>query len=623
MPGFFSRLKPVKTPATDINTPISRSPSSSPVPSIQPEPAIFEPSLASHRSTSIFGTDLEKSIAIAHIRLDSKDFRGEHREWGFLPLVLAKTGSKVKQYASAEGLFQRQVSQEHLQELQALFETPPKYGKKVKWDHFPPREVPHLAAALFVHFLKSLPTPLLPDNYIPEFVDAHRCAEQAGSRVTHLRYVDLLRNLPYSSMYVLLYVLDLLDYISRQGNADRKLLARIFTPIILKPPTNRSVDLSLIEDTLEYLSLQRDFDWTILGLSHETPPHSVDPSPESTPVDRTPMIASTSTSNPELSTDQEADSTPSVTQGYEAAREEFARAGMSAPTPSKPVTQKLLLSPPETTRIPDISSSVNRTSENIAARGGFYAVYRGHHNAEGEVALRLPLPKYEVEALERRFWREAEIWYDLRHKHIACLLGTFHDDLGHYMVSPWMNQGNVMSCIQRGLPFDPVKALRGIADAIVYLHGKGYTHGDLKMENVLLSEEGDTLLTDFGLTRHLETVVTSSTVTNQAGNFRWFAPEIAQGGPKSKEGDIYAFGMMIAEALTRRIPLWELTTVYQLLQALMANVRPLKSDILEAHAPPCSEGLWKLAEECWNLDSALRPSAAEVATRLDRLGDML
>ncbi|KAG9026006.1 hypothetical protein FRB95_009514 [Tulasnella sp. JGI-2019a] len=584
--------------------------------------------------TLIFGTELQRSIAIAHTPLYSKDSQGGRHEWGRLPIVLAETGLRVKecvdQTPKASGIFMRVVDPDQLLKLQAQFETPPKYGKKIKWNQFPPDEVPHLAAALFTKYLRSLPTPLLPGDRLPEFVVAYQCAEQVGPRATHLRYVELLRNLPFSNMYALLYVFDVLDYVSRQGNINRRRLAGIFAPILFQHHKDRNVDPALV-DTLEYLTLQRDFDWSTLGLNRETvSPDPVDPIPQRNPRYVMPdMVSLILPSTPQVFADQE---------GQNTAREELVRVSMSTPAPPEHVPQKLLLLPSETTHIPDISKHIRRTSEEMADHGGFYAVYRGQHDNEGEVALRLPLTKRETEELERRFWREAEIWFDLRHKHISPLLGTFHDHLGHYMVSPWLKYGNVMSCIQRNTQFDQVKVLRGIADALVYLHSHGYVHGDMKMENVLLSDEGEALLTDFGLTRHFETVVTSSSLMGTAGSFPWqvgfvtatietpdcislsrFAPEITQGLPKSTEGDVYAFGMMISEVLTRRPPFWKHKTVFRLMNAIMDNERPSEEDIVHGQAPSCAAELWKLAVECWDVDATCRPTMDIVFDRISHM----
>ncbi|KAG8875665.1 hypothetical protein FRB97_004826 [Tulasnella sp. 331] len=233
--------------------------------------------------------------------------------------------------------------------------------------------------------------------------------------------------------------------------------------------------------------------------------------------------------------------------------------------PSMVEPELLVVGPPPTNRgspsvphdIPDISDTVQMANETSVARGGFYAVYRGRHVVEGDVALRLPLEdlKYESKDLERRFWREANIWFHLRHKNISRLLGVYQDHRGYFMVSPWQENGCITDCIKREHPVDHLKVLRGIADALMYLHSMGFAHGDLKLENVLLSFQGDAVLNDFGLTRQTEMVDKTTTALTHAGNFRWFAPEIIEGGRKSTEGDIYAFGMVIAEAAGPPIPI--------------------------------------------------------------------
>jgi len=288
--------------------------------------------------------------------------------------------------------------------------------------------------------------------------------------------------------------------------------------------------------------------------------------------------------------------------------------------PVSSTTESPQLLPSETTYIPNITKLVVKTSSAHVARGGFYAVYRGRHEVEGDVAMRLPLESMTQAApeLQRRFWLEVQIWFDLRHRNISRLLGVYRDDQGDYMVSPWMENGNVADCLSRDHPFDLLKVLSGIADALAYLHGKGYVHGDLKLENVLLSNDGEAILTDFGLTRQLKTLATSSSTTmSNAGNFRWFAPEIAQGAPKSSRGDVYAFGMMIAEVLTRRPPFWRIVFQGALILAIVTGQRPSERDIIRGIAPACCTELWKLAKDCWSQDEDQRPSMIEVVHRLE------
>lgn len=84
--------------------------------------------------------------------------------------------------------------------------------------------------------------------------------------------------------------------------------------------------------------------------------------------------------------------------------------------------------------------------------------------------------------------------------------------------------------------------------AIAYLHRLRIIHGDIKGENILVSEECTALLSDFGVTRPDET----PTSLNQkgSGSIPWQSPEILDGKSKSFESDIYAFGMTISEVCT-------------------------------------------------------------------------
>lgn len=98
-----------------------------------------------------------------------------------------------------------------------------------------------------------------------------------------------------------------------------------------------------------------------------------------------------------------------------------------------------------------------------------------------------------------------------------------------------------------------------IALAIAYLHGVGIIHGDIKGENVLISEKHTALLSDYGLPREQD-VLTS---IHQKGQWAipWQSPELLDGQSKSEQSDIYAFGMTIYEV---RGALWDRRTPHAL-----------------------------------------------------------
>jgi serine/threonine protein kinase len=87
--------------------------------------------------------------------------------------------------------------------------------------------------------------------------------------------------------------------------------------------------------------------------------------------------------------------------------------------------------------------------------------------------------------------------------------------------------------------------LREAASAVDYLHNLQLVHGDIKAANILVSDDGHALLTDFGLAK-LSSGATSTGLSG-AGTTRWQSPELFEGGRKTLESDIYAFGMLIVE----------------------------------------------------------------------------
>lgn len=94
--------------------------------------------------------------------------------------------------------------------------------------------------------------------------------------------------------------------------------------------------------------------------------------------------------------------------------------------------------------------------------------------------------------------------------------------------------------------------VRGVAEAIAYLHDMDVVHGDVKGGNILISHEGHPLLADFGLAKFVWFMDTS-TALRGAGSVRWQGPELWDGERKSFASDVYAFGMTIVEV--RAIPL--------------------------------------------------------------------
>lgn len=88
---------------------------------------------------------------------------------------------------------------------------------------------------------------------------------------------------------------------------------------------------------------------------------------------------------------------------------------------------------------------------------------------------------------------------------------------------------------------------------MLYLHSQGRIHGDLKADNVLITDDLHAVLCDFGLAR-LASETTAESLQG-AGNSRWQSPELWEdGASRSEKTDIWAFGMTAYEVHKRHLP---------------------------------------------------------------------
>ncbi|KIO04986.1 hypothetical protein M404DRAFT_530662 [Pisolithus tinctorius Marx 270] len=185
------------------------------------------------------------------------------------------------------------------------------------------------------------------------------------------------------------------------------------------------------------------------------------------------------------------------------------------------------------------------------ARGGKAVVYRGTLLSEGTaVAVKAVIGATEVNMKDmKQVLREAHVWSKLDHPNVLPLLGiTTEFDLTVSIVTTWMERGNAR-CFVQERHNDPRPLIGDIAAGLSYLHShpKGpIIHADLKGDNVLIAQDGRALLTDFGLSIHLNSSFTMTTHLPCGGSLRWMAPELAdstEGMHATVESDIWSFGM--------------------------------------------------------------------------------
>ncbi|KZT40042.1 Rho GTPase activation protein [Sistotremastrum suecicum HHB10207 ss-3] len=233
--------------------------------------AASDPNKETH---TVFGIPLKESLQYASVQISTANADGEMFVWGYIPVVVAKCGLYLKENATeVEGTFRVSGSNKRMRELQAIFETPPRYGKSIDWKH--ENFTTHDVASVFRRYLTQMPEPVVPHKFYNEFRDVY-----SSSRPDEIiaAFKKIILSMPRSNQYLLLYVLDLLSVFARKS--DKNLmpasnLAVIFRPGILAHPSHDMApkENELSQQVLEFLIANQD--WFMLDIP--PPPQSSQP----------------------------------------------------------------------------------------------------------------------------------------------------------------------------------------------------------------------------------------------------------------------------------------------------------------------------------------------------------
>jgi serine/threonine-protein kinase len=195
----------------------------------------------------------------------------------------------------------------------------------------------------------------------------------------------------------------------------------------------------------------------------------------------------------------------------------------------------------------------------VVARSGMAVLYRATNLDNGvQVALKVPHPEMEADpVLFERFKREEEIGQLLDHPGVVKIFNS-EQRSRPYMVIEWAHGRLLRSILndEKRLPIDRAVGITlKICDALDYMHKHGIVHRDLKPENVMVDEDDNIKLIDFGIAlkedaRRLTFVNLSATL----GTPDYISPEQVKGQRGDQRSDIYALGILLYEMLTGQVP---------------------------------------------------------------------
>eukprot|EP00889_Picochlorum_renovo_P005474 jgi/Picre1/32504/NNA_007850.t1 len=248
------------------------------------------------------------------------------------------------------------------------------------------------------------------------------------------------------------------------------------------------------------------------------------------------------------------------------------------------------------------------------------------------VALELQIEKSNEETTMSILETEADILSSLRHPNVVQFIGICSDL--RYCVRI-LRKGDLCNLLKSARVEDKflptwetcLKMMIDAATGILYLHSrsKPIVHCDLKSSNILVDADYRVKICDFNLSSLVEGTTGSSLGT--AHNPRWLAPETLGGEGYSKESDVYAFGVVMWEMLTRSTP-WPDVKHWDIVTLVHDGARPPIPNFWEVHDSAGKECTYfdeyvTLMTLCWSQNPYDRPTFAEIVKELKEMSVFL
>lgn len=200
----------------------------------------------------------------------------------------------------------------------------------------------------------------------------------------------------------------------------------------------------------------------------------------------------------------------------------------------------------------------------LIGRGGMGAIYHARQtNLDRDVALKLIAKEVSGDpSFLERFEREAKTLAKLSHPNIVTIFDFGHTGDGQaYLIMEYVDGINLRDAIEASSvdADDALGLVATMCSALEYAHSKGIVHRDIKPENILLGEDGNLKVADFGIAKIVDDSIRTPTLTatrQVLGSLHYLAPEHLESPSQvDHRVDLYALGVVFYELLTKQLPL--------------------------------------------------------------------
>ncbi|MDQ1362612.1 MAG: serine/threonine-protein kinase PpkA, partial [Pseudomonadota bacterium] len=221
--------------------------------------------------------------------------------------------------------------------------------------------------------------------------------------------------------------------------------------------------------------------------------------------------------------------------------------------------------------------------EKQIGKGGMAKVYLAlHEGLHRKVAIKvMALHLSEEAGFSDRFMREARILANLSHQNIVTVYDVNMHAGYHYIAMEYLPGGITLDMrMKNGLtPQQGVEAIKQVAAALGFAHGKGIVHRDVKPDNIMFREDGTAVLTDFGIARSTDSSTKMTSTGTVVGTPHYMSPEQAQGQQIGPYSDIYSLGVVLFEVLAGKLPYDADSTIAIIFKHITEPVPTLEGDL--------------------------------------------
>lgn len=232
-------------------------------------------------------------------------------------------------------------------------------------------------------------------------------------------------------------------------------------------------------------------------------------------------------------------------------------------------------------------------------KGGMASVYKAKQkNLNRFVALKVIHQNlvHDEEFLQR-FHREAEVAASLSHPNITTVYDVGREGSVHYLSMEYIEGENLSQIIKKKKRLDineVLEIVEPITAALDYAHDEGLVHRDIKCSNIIVSNKGKPILTDFGIA-HAASGTKLTKTGAVLGTPAYMSPEQAQGLEIDLRSDLYSLGVVMYECVSGEVPFIEETPIATSLKII--NERPIELKKIVAISDVYNDVIMKLLEK--------------------------